>query len=208
MKIVFIQNIIDFFCGKKNKNVFDYGVNNKILFTSDKNKKKIKIHIYGNNNYIEVKTIERCIMDIYIGLSDCPVNNCKLVIEPQTSIAGMEVRMCEDNLNIHIGKDCMISDYIKLFCSDMHTIFNYEEKVVNIGKQIFIGNHVWIGTGVSIAKNSHIADNCIVGMKSVVAGKYEEPNCVIAGNPARVVKHNVNWDRLPIPKFELKSKDQ
>lgn len=208
MRIVFIQNIIDIFRNKKNKNVFDYGVNNKILLTSDKNKKKIKIHIYGNNNNIEIKTTERCIMDIYIGLSDCPVNNCKLVIESQTSIAGMEVRICEDNIDIYIGKDCLISDYTKVFGSDMHTIFNDEEKVVNKGKQIFIGNHVWIGTGVSIAKNSYIADNCIVGMKSVVAGKFEEPNCVIAGNPARVVKHNVNWDRLPIPRFELKSKDQ
>lgn len=204
MKIVFVQKLIDKIRGKKNRNIFDYGIGNKISFAPNKNGKKVKIYIYGDNNEIVIKSSLRCIMNIYVGLSDCPVSNCKIIIGENTSIAGMDIRICEDYVNLCIGNNCLISDYIKVFCSDMHTIYDSENNVINRGKKLIIGNHVWIGTGVNIAKNSIIGDNCVVGMKSVVAGKFEEPNCVIAGNPARVVKHNVNWDRLPIPKFDKK----
>lgn len=206
MRIKIVQKIIDSLRGKKSKNVFDYGKNNKVSFVADKSSKKIKIHIYGDNNQIEIKTTERCIMDIFIGLCDCPVNNCKIAIGERTSIAGMEVRMCEDNLEMSIGKDCMISDYIKVFCSDMHTIYNDDGEILNRGNVLKIGDHVWIGTGVYIAKKTVIADKCIVGMRSVVAGKFTESNSVIAGNPARLVKQHINWDRLPIKRFEKDSK--
>ena len=38
-----------------------------------------------------------------------------------------------------------------------------------------------------------IPDGAIVGAYSVVAGRFDEKNSVIAGNPARVVKRNIEW---------------
>ena len=46
-----------------------------------------------------------------------------------------------------------------------------------------------------ILKNAFVADGCIVGAESVVATQFYEKNCVIVGNPAKIVRHNTTWDR-------------
>jgi len=50
-----------------------------------------------------------------------------------------------------------------------------------------IGNNCWIGYGVSIMKGVTIGDNTIVAAKSVVV-KSLPPDCIAAGNPAKVVR--------------------
>ena len=54
----------------------------------------------------------------------------------------------------------------------------------------------WIGNDVKITKKAFIPNNTIVGIGSVVSSKFEEENTVIAGNPAKVVKRGVKFDRL------------
>lgn len=66
--------------------------------------------------------------------------------------------------------------------------------MLNHARSIKIGNNVWCGYGVSILKNVHVADNCIIGCHSVVAKSFDTPYCAIAGNPAKVVKTNVEWE--------------
>ncbi len=200
----FKQKIKDFFRSQDNRHIFACGENNQFLAVAPKRAKKIRLRIYGNNNAVIVKTKERFLADIRIGTQGNPVNQCKIIIEDGSTAEGVSIAMLENDLFLSFGKDCMLAGDIKIFCSDIHTIYNKNNEIVNRGKNLIIGNHVWIGTGVNIAKNSIIGDNCVVGMKSVVAGKFEEPNCVIAGNPARVAKRNVNWDRLPIPSFDKK----
>ena len=51
-----------------------------------------------------------------------------------------------------------------------------------------IGDDVWIGNcGALILKGVTIGDRAIVAARSVVT-KDVPPDCVVAGNPARVVK--------------------
>ena len=50
-----------------------------------------------------------------------------------------------------------------------------------------IGNNVILGANVCIVGNIHVGDNVIVGCGSVVI-KDVPDNCVIAGNPARIIK--------------------
>jgi acetyltransferase-like isoleucine patch superfamily enzyme len=92
----------------------------------------------------------------------------------------------------------MFSVGVSLFPSDGHAIMNDQGDVINAGKYIKIGNHVWAGGYVTICKNTEIADNCVIGTQSVVSGKFTEPNCILAGNPARVVKRNISWDRRTV----------
>lgn len=96
--------------------------------------------------------------------------------------------------SVSIGHDCLFSDNIELWASDTHAIYDNNGDVLNLGKSIKIGNHVWIGRYVKILKNTEIQDNSVVGMGSIVTKKFTETNCVITGNPAKIVKRNINWD--------------
>ena len=50
-----------------------------------------------------------------------------------------------------------------------------------------IGDNVMIGAGACILGNIHVGNNVIIGCNAVVL--HDVPaNCVVAGNPARIVK--------------------
>ena len=152
-------------------------------------------YVYGNNNKIIFGKNTAFCGDIYVGLPDMPINNCTVIIGDNTTANGVCIRVCENNTNVKIGKDCMFSSEISLWASDTHTITDIDGKITNVGKYIEIGNHVWVGYGANIAKNTTIADGCVIGMASVVSGKFDTENSVIAGNPAKIVKTGVKWDR-------------
>ena len=89
----------------------------------------------------------------------------------------------------------MFSTNVVLRTSDQHQIFNEKGERINPGKDILIGEHVWIGYGATILKGSSLENNSIVGTESVVTGLHLPQNSVAAGNPARIIKHGVNWKR-------------
>lgn len=65
-------------------------------------------------------------------------------------------------------------------------------------KPIMIGENCWIGSNVRICKGVTIGDNSVVAACSVVT-KDVPANCIVAGNPAKVVKTDI--DQLPEPQF-------
>lgn len=106
-----------------------------------------------------------------------------------------EVYCLHSNSSILIGENCMFSWQIRIRNTDGHPIYEKgTRKILNRVKSINIGNHVWCGYGVSILKDVHIADNCIIGCHSVVCKSFDNPYCAIAGNPAKVVKTNLEWE--------------
>ena len=56
---------------------------------------------------------------------------------------------------------------------------------------IIIGRNVWIGEYARICKGVTIGDGSIVAANAVVT-KNVPANCIVAGNPARIVKENIN----------------
>jgi virginiamycin A acetyltransferase len=55
------------------------------------------------------------------------------------------------------------------------------------GTDTEIGNDVWIGAGARILPGARIGDGVIVGTGAVVGGTVP-PYCIVAGNPARVIR--------------------
>ncbi|MEO6524909.1 MAG: acyltransferase [Mucilaginibacter sp.] len=53
---------------------------------------------------------------------------------------------------------------------------------------IIIGDNVWIGESCAIMPGVKLGENCIVGSNSVVTKSFGA-NCIVAGNPARLIKH-------------------
>ncbi len=69
-----------------------------------------------------------------------------------------------------------------------------------------IGNHVWLGEGVKVLENTVIPDNCVVGARSVISRRFQKTNCVMAENPATVVKEGIFWDRRRPKQYLLSQK--
>lgn len=93
---------------------------------------------------------------------------------------------------ITIGDYCAISDNVQILDSDFHPI-TCNGKTSTMSKPVHIGNHVWIGRSAIILKGVTIGDGAIVGAGSVVT-RDVPARCLVAGNPARVIKENVEWE--------------
>lgn len=176
------------------------GKNNTIRIPKIKNQNaKIYINIYGNNNEIIIKegfglgiSLTLQIGQDHRNFGEC--NNSKFFIDEHTSIESMFYVTYNCNATCEIGKGCMISGNVTLFNTDAHPILDNETgKVINKVKGIEIGNHCWIGMNATILKNSKVPDNSIVGYNAVFTGGGKSPNSIYAGNPARLVKTNINW---------------
>lgn len=63
-------------------------------------------------------------------------------------------------------------------------------------KPVIIGNNCWIGENSRIQKGVTIGDNSIIAACSVVT-KDVPANCIAAGNPAKIVKTDI--DQIPAP---------
>lgn len=92
---------------------------------------------------------------------------------------------------IEIGDYTNIGGNVKILDNDFHPV-DPEARMADDKEQIGtapikIGKNCFIGCNVLILKGSEIGDNCVVGAGAVVSGKFED-NCVIAGNPARIIK--------------------
>ncbi len=157
-----------------------------------------RVLVWGDNNHIEFQEPRGTFMGkLQIGFPDCPVCNCRIIVGPRTDSVGLTLWMLEDGSNLEIGSDCLISHQVQFWCSDTHALLDENGKVANASPHhIVIGDHSWIGFGVHVLKNVILPPGSIVGLGSVVAGKsFSVPNCAYAGNPARVVKEGVSWDK-------------
>ena len=61
---------------------------------------------------------------------------------------------------------------------------------------VSIGENVWIGENARICKGVSIGNNCVVGANAVIT-KDAPDDCVIIGNPGRIVKTNIDSQSLP-----------
>ena len=91
-----------------------------------------------------------------------------------------------------VGDGCAISWGCLFLDDDFHEI-SYLGKIQK-HPTIEIGRKVWIGSNVIVLKGSRIPDGCVVASGSLVSSMFDKANCLIAGNPARVIKENVTWN--------------
>jgi acetyltransferase-like isoleucine patch superfamily enzyme len=86
---------------------------------------------------------------------------------------------------IRIGDNCMLANGVYLTDSDWHDLYN--RSAMGRTAPIAIGANAWIGDSAIVCKGVSLGENSIIGAGSVVVQSIP-PNCVAAGNPARVVK--------------------
>lgn len=92
---------------------------------------------------------------------------------------------------IEIGDNTCIGGNTKILDNDFHPLeaearnADIKEKIGT--KPIYIGKNCFIGCNALILKGTELGDGCVVGAGAVVSGKFEA-GCVIAGNPAKVIR--------------------
>jgi maltose O-acetyltransferase len=96
-----------------------------------------------------------------------------------------------DVATIHIGDDCMIGPNVQLL-TPIHPVDPQPRKDKLEGaKPIVIGDNVWLGGGVIVCPGVTIGENSVIGAGSVVT-KDIPANVVAVGNPARVIRENID----------------
>ena len=87
-----------------------------------------------------------------------------------------------------IGNNVVICAKTTIITHDYsHTVVcNMFGRNVGDAKPVSIGNNVFIGIDAMILMGTTIGDNVIIGAKSVVRGEIPS-NCVVSGNPAKVI---------------------
>jgi len=66
-------------------------------------------------------------------------------------------------------------------------------KTGNKDLSITIGDNIYIGSNSSISPGVKIESLNLVGLGSVLTKSIESSNNIIAGNPATIIKENIDW---------------
>ena len=101
---------------------------------------------------------------------------------------------------IEIGDNCMFGPNVQLYTAEHPLQAAKRNSGMESGKRIIIGNNVWIGGGAIVLPGVTLGDNVVVAAGAVVTKSFPE-NCVIAGNPARIIKE-LTEDDAPTTSLE------
>lgn len=133
-------------------------------------------------------------------------NKGKIILEDTVKI-GFNSLIGSVN-SIRIGKGTAIADNVTIMDNNNHPIHPEDRKLMyksswdsplrkwknSDSKPINIGENVWIGQYARINKGVTIGNNSIVAASTVVT-KNVPSNCIVAGNPGKIVKTDI--DKLP-----------
>ena len=126
-----------------------------------------------------------------IGIGAKLLVNGDLHLGNNFSVTGDALIICAKKISV--GDDVMIAWRSIIMDTDQHDIYDKTNHLINENKEIIIGNNVWIGANSLILKGSIIEDGCIVGANTTITKPFNNKNSILAGNPAKVIKTEVQW---------------
>ena len=153
---------------------------------------RVLIEISGHGNKLIIHRGARFLEGGRIRIED----SCNTVeIGENSSLINCFLSSADKNTIMKVGKNCLISTDVIIRTSDAHSIMSQQSNErINFGANVIVGDHVWICNGVRIMKGSTINSDCIIGGDTIIAGQHIDRNCLVVGNPGKVVKSGVNWD--------------
>jgi acetyltransferase-like isoleucine patch superfamily enzyme len=141
---------------------------------------------FGKNSKTQIKRS----VSIGPGVNIIVKDNARLSIGENTYFTSdMHIELVN---KLSIGSNCAISWGVTIIDDDHHQLIHETENKPVKNDGVKIGDHVWVGCNVTILKNTHIGNHCVVAAGSVVKGVFPD-HVLIGGNPARIIKNNIDW---------------
>jgi len=133
-----------------------------------------------------------CAVYTEYGGEDTPANICAdrgvFIGDKVTANRNLTIYCAE---KIEIGAGTMMGSYILITDNNHGTNAgleaNYREQALTT-KRITIGENCWIAEKCSILAGTIIGNRCIIAANSVVTGGTYPDKCILAGNPARIIR--------------------
>lgn len=175
------------------------GKNNTVIVEDFSTLNGVSMYLYGDNNTVHIGAWCHLIQAEF-----CTENSGnRIEIGEHTKILGKTHLAAIEGTEILIGKDCLFSSDVHFRTGDSHSVLDMQGRRINASENITIGDHVWVGTKATCLKGAKVPDHSIIGACALVTGQFEEPNCVLAGVPAKVTKREVDWSLKRIPVGEV-----
>jgi acetyltransferase-like isoleucine patch superfamily enzyme len=120
-----------------------------------------------------------------------PVHFTSIVTHPNNIYAGVDTSpgyspgcYIQGKGKIYVGDYTQIAPNVGIISSN-HDLYDNSKHI--LGK-VIIGKYCWLGMGALIMPGVELGNFTIVGAGSVVTKSFTDGYCVIAGNPARLIK--------------------
>ena len=154
----------------------------------------------GNlKSYINIEKDSKLVLGGQINISGgSVVNICGGICKLGDNFAANAGFILSCGKEIVIGSDFLCGWNCSLIDSDGHKIYyEKDEKKIqsNMPERIFIEEHVWLASNVSVLKGSILKSNTVVSMGTIISKSFDKSNIVIGGNPNRILKKEINWQR-------------
>lgn len=178
----------------------------KMTFTGKNYKigRHFSVKLYYGSKKEDIVIGDHC--DLYGNLST--QSGGKIIVGDWVRIgANVRIKSVE---SVVLGDNVIISEGVTITDNNTHPthpVFNHIRScrpetstmhrwIYSAHKPVIIGNNCWIAEFSRVCKGVTIGENSIVGANSVVT-KDVPPNSIAVGNPAKVVKTDI--DKMPIP---------
>jgi sugar O-acyltransferase (sialic acid O-acetyltransferase NeuD family) len=127
-------------------------------------------------------------------IESLPIERCATLVDPSCFVSrSVQIgRGCVVYPNCFLGYRARLGDFV--FCLGGCTINHdnvLEDRVmlasrVTLAGEVHVETRCYLGQGSNVRQQLHIGSHSLVGMGAVVV-KDVPPNCVVVGNPARVI---------------------
>jgi len=176
------------------------GNDNRIVVQGTSAKSTLHIGISGHGNHIRIGAESEIKgLGILCG-NHVPSHRVQVEIGDEFTIeSGGRFYLYNSGNQVKIGARCMFSSGVTLRCGESpHLLFDKDSgDYLDQSEGVFIGDHVWVGEGAYLTKAVSIGDESVVGARAVVTRRFAHTHVALAGNPARVVRENLQWIRNP-----------
>lgn len=159
--------------------------------------------VYDTRNNQTPVTIRMWVAQRLLGINAkayWPVHHSSIVTSPHKIYAGIDTSpgfmpgcYIQGMGGVYIGNYTQISANVGMI--SLNHMAEDVRKHIHINfPSISIGEYCWIGMNAMILPGVKLGPHTVVGAGAVVTKSFESGYCIIAGNPARIIKHLVKSD--------------